>query len=76
MAGKTKAELLAEVEELKARIAELESEKKPQMSIHELLESALEYLRNNEFYQRGVNSKGIASLVRSAREKLRIATKK
>jgi len=74
--AKTKAQLEAEVAELKAKVKELENKQSPKMGIHDLLEAALDYLNNNEFYSRGVDSKGIAGLVRSAREKLRIATKK
>jgi len=76
MVRKTRTELQAEVQVLKSRIEELENKQSPKMSIHELLEAAIEYLNNNEFYSRGVDSKGITSLVRSAREKLRVATKR
>lgn len=73
MAKKT---LSAQLEEAKARIADLEAKEPQAMGLHELLDAASENLKNNRFYLRGVDSSGIASLVRSAREKLRIATKK
>lgn len=70
--------LKEQLQDAQAKVAKLEA-REPDLSeasIHELLDAAAKNLKENSFYSRGVDSKGIASLVRTAREELRKATKK
>jgi len=46
------------------------------LTLHELLDATIKHLRANSFVIRGVDSHRIFSIVRSARELLRKATKK
>lgn len=70
------AETKQEIAILKREKEALENRHPAKMCIHDLLDAALDNLNKNTFYMRNVSSDGIASLVRSAREKLRVATKK
>lgn len=76
MAEPTKETLKKRLEQANAEIKKLKAEKTTLQTPHELLDASIKSLEDNEFYMRGVDSKGIASLVRSARNQLRIATKK